>query len=418
MATKFGSWLKHGWNLFTNKDPTDEYQMQMAMEGPYTSYSPTSPRLFVNGNDRTTIAAIYTRIAIDVAQMTIIHARTDENGRFIETIKSDLNNCLNVEANIDQTSTAFVQDIVMSMFDEGVVAVVPVDTTINPMVTNSFDIQTMRVGRIKEWAPMNVKVEIYNDRSGRKEEIFLPKSKVAIIENPFYAVMNEKNSTLQRLNRKIGYLDSVDAQNSSGKLDLIVKLPYMVKSENKKKYASERMASIEEQLTGSKYGIAYVDATEQITQLNRPIENGLQAQIEYLTRMLYSQLSMTPEIINGSASPEQMNNYFSQTIEPIVSAIVDEFSRKFLTKTARTQYQTIMFFRDPFRFVPVNEIANMADKFTRNEIMTSNEFRQVIGMKAADDPGADELRNKNLSQSKEEIMQTPTSSLPDSDESE
>jgi hypothetical protein len=333
----------------------------------------------------------------------IKHVRLDENGRFKEEINSGLQNCLNVEANIDQTGRAFLQDVVMSMLDEGCVAIVPVDTTVNPKISGSYEINTMRTGKIIEWYPAHVRVRVYNERKGIHEEITLPKSSVAIIENPLYAVINEPNSTMQRLIRKLNLLDVVDEQTSSGKLDLIIQLPYVIKSEARRKQAEERRKDIEMQLSGSKYGIAYTDGTERITQLNRPAENNLMKQVEYLTSMLYSQLGLTQSIMDGSADEKTMLNYYNRTIEPILSAIVDEMKRKFLTKTARSQNQTVMYFRDPFKLVPVENIAEIADKFTRNEIMTSNEIRQIVGMKPSNDPGADELRNKNLNQSTEEM---------------
>jgi hypothetical protein len=333
----------------------------------------------------------------------IKHVRLDDDGRYVEEINSGLHSCLNIEANIDQTGRAFIQDVVMSMLDEGCVAIVPVDTTVNPAVSGSYEINTMRTGKILEWYPAHVRVRVYNDRKGIHEELTLPKSTVAIIENPLYAVINEPNSTMQRLIRKLNLLDVVDEQTSAGKLDLIIQLPYVIKSEARRKQAEERRKDIEMQLAGSKYGIAYTDGTERITQLNRPAENNLMKQVEYLTSMLYSQLGLTQSIMEGSADEKTMLNYYNRTIEPIVSAIVDEIKRKFLTKTARAQKQTIMFFRDPFKLVPVENIAEIADKFTRNEIMTSNEIRQIVGMKPAKDPGADELRNKNLNQSGEEL---------------
>jgi hypothetical protein len=347
------------------------------------------------------VTAVYNRIALDVAALDIQHVRLDDRGRFDDMIDSGLNTCLTLEANKDQTSRAFIQDVVLSMMDEGAVAIVPVDTTFNPEITGSYDIQTMRTAKILEWYPDQIRVRIYNDRSGQKEDITLPKSVVAIVENPLYAVMNEPNSTLQRLIRKLNILDDVDEQSGAGKLDLIIQLPYTIKSTARKQQAEERRANIEEQLAGSKYGIAYTDATEHITQLNRSVDNHLMSQIEYLTSMLYSQLGITQEIMNGTADEKAMLNYNNRTIEPIVSAIVDEMKRKFLTKTARAQKQSIIFFSDPFRLVPASELAELADKFTRNEIMTSNEIRQIIGIKSADDPKADMLVNANLNQSKE-----------------
>jgi hypothetical protein len=340
---------------------------------------------------------------MDVAAIEIKHVRLDEEKRYLEDIDSDLNNCLSLEANIDQTARAFEQDVVMSMLDEGCVAIVPVDTTLNPLKTGAYDIQTMRTGKIIQWFPEHVKVNIYNDKTGRREDILLPKKVVAIVENPLYAVINERNSTMQRLVRKMALLDFTDERTASGKLDLIVQLPYIIKSEGRRLQAETRRKDIENQLAGSKYGIAYTDGTEKITQLNRPVENNLMSQIEYLTSMLYSQLGLTAEILNGTANDATMLNYYNRTIEPIISAITDEMNRKFLTKTARSQNQAIKFFRDPFKLVPVANLADIADKFTRNEIMTSNEFRQIVGMKPSDDPNADELRNKNLNKSKEEL---------------
>jgi hypothetical protein len=345
-----------------------------------------------------------TRVAMDVAAIDIKHVRLDDNERYSETIKSGLNECLSIEANLDQTGRALKQDIVMSMFDEGCVAIVPVDTTINPRKSNSYDILSMRVGKIVEWYPEHVKVKLYNEKTGEKEDVVVPKKTVAIVENPLYSIVNEKNSTLQRLIRKLNLLDAVDEQSGSGKLDLIIQLPYTIKSDTKREQAEKRRADIENQLTGSKYGIAYADATERITQLNRPIENNLMKQIEYLTNLLYSQLGITQAIMDGTADEKTMLNYYNRTVEPIVSAIVDEMKRKFLTKTARSQRQTILAFRDPFKLVPVNDIAEIADKFTRNEIMTSNEIRQVIGLKPSDDPKADQLINSNISQPTDESM--------------
>lgn len=382
--------LTHGWNAFQNRDPT--YVSRGT--GPGYAQRPDRTRL-TRGNERSIITSIFNRIALDAAAIKINHCKIDENGRFESIIKSSLNECLTVEANIDQTSRAFIQDAVMSMFDEGSVALVPVDTTINPNITGAYDVCTMRTGKILEWKPQSVKVRVYNDRTGLKEDIELPKKSVAIIENPLYAVMNEPNSTLQRLIRKLNLLDVIDEQSGSGKLDLIVQLPYVVKSPTRKEQAEKRRKDIEEQLKGP-YGIAYVDGTEKIIQLNRPVENNLMKQIEYLMNMLYSQLGITQAILDGTADEQTMLNYYSRTIEPILSAIVDEMKRKFLTKTARTKMQTITFFRDPFTLVPINNIADIADKFTRNEILTSNEIRQIIGMRPSKDPKADELRNSNL----------------------
>ena len=383
--------LQHGWNAFMNKDPTRGYYDT----GPGYSYRPDRPRL-TRGNERTIVTSIFNRIALDVAALNITHCKVDENGRYVSSIDSSLNNCLNLEANIDQTGRAFIQDVVISMFDEGCVAVVPVDTSIDPEISGSYNVESMRTGKILEWYPKHVKVRVYNENTGIKEDIKLPKSSVSIIENPLFAVVNEPNSTLQRLMRKLALLDVVDEQTSAGKLDMIIQLPYTIKSEARRTQAEARRKDIEMQLTNTKYGIAYVDATEKITQLNRPLENNLMKQIEYLTNMLYSQLGITQTILDGTADEQTLLNYHSRTIEPIASAIVDEMKRKFLTKTARTQKQTITFFRDPFKLVPVNNIADIADKFTRNEVLTSNEIRQIIGFKPSSDPKADELRNSNL----------------------
>lgn len=397
MEYSFGSRLKHAWNAFMNRDPTGGYRGL----GTSYSYRPDRPRLS-RGNERSIVTSVYNRIALDVAQVGIKHCRLDDNGRFIEEMKSSLNDCLNIEANIDQTGRSFIHDVVMSMLDEGCVAIVPVDTTIDPAKSGSFDIQSMRTGKIIDWYPAHVRVRVYNDRKGEKEDILLPKKSVAIIENPLYAVINEPNSTMQRLIRKLNLLDSIDEQSGSGKLDLIIQLPYIIKTEARRQQAENRRKDIENQLAGSKYGIAYTDGTERITQLNRPVENNLMKQIEYLTSMLYSQLGISQSVLDGTADEKTMLNYNNRTVEPIISAIVDEMKRKFLTKTARSQRQTIAFFRDPFRLVPVNDIAEIADKFTRNEILTSNEIRQIIGMKPSDDPKADQLINSNISQPTED----------------
>ena len=395
MDLSFGSRVKRLWNAFTNRDPTINYSYS-SMGSSY-SYRPDRPR-FTRGNERSIITSIYNRIALDVAAIDIRHARLDDSGRYKEDINSGLNNCLTLDANIDQTGRAFIQDIVMSMCDEGSIAIVPVDTTDDPTLTNSYDIESMRTGRITQWMPRHVKVEVYNDRTGRKEDLILPKERVAIVENPFYAVMNEPSSTLQRLKRKLNLLDVVDEQASSGKLDLIIQLPYVIKSQARRDQAESRRKDIENQLSGSRYGIAYTDGTERITQLNRPVENNLLKQIEYLTNLLYSQLSINQAVMDGTADEKTMLNYNNRTIEPIVSAIVDEMKRKFLTKTARTQGQYILYFQDPFKLVPVADIAEIADKLTRNEIATSNEIRQTIGWRPSSDPNADILRNKNLSE--------------------
>ena len=401
MGISFGSRLKHAWNAFLNRDPTKYYRNM----GVGYSYRPDRPRL-TRGNERSIVTSVYNRIALDVAAINIQHVRLDENDRFSEVIPSGLNNCLTTAANIDQTGRAFIQDIVLSMFDEGCVAIIPVDTDDNPEKGfGSIKIETMRTGKILEWYPQFVKVRVYNDVSGYKEDILVPKNTVAIIENPLYAVINEPNSTMQRLIRKLNILDAIDEQSGSGKLDLIIQLPYVIKTEARRQQAERRRKDIENQLAGSKYGVAYTDGSEHITQLNRSVENNLMKQIEYLTSMLYSQLGITQSILDGSADDKTMLNYYSRTIEPILSAIVDEMKRKFLTKTARSQRQSILFFRDPFKLVPVNDIAEIADKFTRNEIMTSNEIRQIVGMKPSSDPNADVLRNKNLSAPKAEVPQ-------------
>ena len=402
MELTIGSRIKHAWNAFLNRDPTSTYDNY---PGGYY-YRPDRVRL-TRGNERSIITSIFNRIALDVAAIDINHCRLDENDRFKEYIPSNLNNCLSLEANIDQTARAFIQDAVMSMFDEGCVALVPIDTTENPKDSNSFDILTIRTGKIVKWYPSHVRVEVYNDRKGIKEEITLHKSKVGIVENPLYAIMNEPNSTLKRLMRKLVLLDAVDEQSSSGKLDLIIQLPYVIKSEARKEQANQRRQEIENQLRGSKYGIAYTDGTERITQLNRPVENNLMKQIEYLTSMLFSQLGITQTIMDGTADDKTMLNYYTRTVEPIVSAIVDEMIRKFLTKTARTQKQTILFFRDPFKLVPVNDLAEISDKFTRNEILTSNEIRQIVGRKPSNDPKADKLINSNLNHPEENTNDNP-----------
>ena len=400
MEFSFGSRLKHAWNAFVgNKDPT--YYRDI---GNGYFYRPDRPR-FTRGNERSIVTSVYNRIALDVAGINIQHCKLDDEGRFVSIIESKLNNCLNLEANIDQTGRAFIQDIVMSMLDEGCVAIVPVDTTIDPRVTGSYDISTMRTGRIIEWYPSYVKVRVYNDRIGEKQDITLPKSAVAIIENPLYAVINEHNSTMQRLIRKLSLLDITDEQTASGKLDVIIQLPYVIKTEARRQQAENRRKDIEMQLASSKYGIAYTDGTERITQLNRSVENNLMKQVEYLTSTLYGQLGLTQSIMDGTADEKTMLNYYSRTIEPIVSAIVDEMKRKFLTKTARSQLQSIVYFRDPFKLVPVNELAEIADKLTRNEIMTSNEIRQKIGMKPSSDPKADQLVNSNVRQPDNQVLQ-------------
>lgn len=410
MELNFGSRLMHAWNAFTNRDPT--YPRTLG-----DSYYHRPDRVqFTRGNERSIATAVYNRIAMDVAAVEIRHVKLDENMRYSSDIDSGLNKCLNLEANIDQTGRAFIQDVVMSMLDEGCVAIVPVDTSMDPTVSGSYSIDSMRTGKIVQWYPQHVKVRLYNDRTGKKQEVTLPKSTVAIIENPLYAVINEPNSTMQRLIRKLSLLDVTDEQTASGKLDLIIQLPYVIKTQSKRDEAERRRKEIERQLAGSKYGIAYADGTERITQLNRSVENNLMKQIEYLTEMLYSQLGITQTVMDGTADEKTMLNYNNRSIEPIVSAIVDELKRKFLTKTARSQGQSIMMFRDPFKLVPVNNIAEIADKFTRNEIMTSNEFRQVIGMKPSDDPKADQLVNANISQPKEEYEEQEIQDMQEQEE--
>ena len=391
--------IKHAWGLFTNtnnKNPT------VKPEGSSYTISPTRPR-FTRGNERTIVTSVYNRIAIDASTIDIMHVRLDDEGRFKEPIKSNLNNCLTVEANIDQTSRAFMLDIVISLLDEGCVAVVPVKTTLNPNNTESYDIEELRTGRIMEWFPKHVLVRLYNDETGMYQDITLPKSQVAIIENPLYTIMNEPNSTMQRLIHKLSLLDIIDEESSSGKMDLIIQLPYIIKNDTKRSQAEERRKQIEDQLRGSRYGVAYIDGTEKVTQLNRSVENNILKQVEYLTNLLYSQLGLTQTIMDGTADENAMNNYYNRTVEPVVSAIVDEFHRKFLTKTARTQGQAVMFFRDPFKLMSVTGIADTADKFTRNELLSSNEFRQIIGRKPSTDPKADMLLNKNISHAPEEM---------------
>ena len=383
--------LQHGWNAFMNKDPTYNRQDY----GMSYFHRPDRPRL-TRGNERSIVTATYNRIAMDVAAITMKHCRLDANGRYVEDIDSNLNKCLSLEANIDQTGRAFIQDAVMSMLDEGVVALVPVETTLDPFVTGSYDILSLRTGKIVEWYPAHVKVRVYNERTGVKEDIILPKKNVGIVENPLFAVMNEPNATAQRIIRKLSLLDIIDEKSGAEKLDLIIQLPYVIKSEARRQQAENRRKDIEMQLSSSTYGIAYTDGTERITQLNRPVENNLLKHIEFLINMMYSQIGFHQSILDGTADEKTMLNYNNRILEPFASAIVDEMKRKFLTKTARSQLQTIAFFRDPFRLVPVNEIAEIADKFTRNEIMTSNEVRQIVGLKPSTDPKADQLINSNL----------------------
>ena len=393
MELTIGSRFKKAWNIFTNRDPTYTYRD----EGISYSYRPDRPRL-TRGNERSIVTSIFNRISLDVASIDFKHCRMDKNGRYISTMDSTLNDCLTVSANIDQTGRAFIQDAVMSMLDEGCVALVPIDTDDNPYETNSYYILSIRTAKILEWKPTKVKIRVYNDRTGNKEEVWVSKSNVAIIENPLYSVINEPNATMQRLIKKLSLLDVTDEQTASGKLDLIIQLPYVIKTEARRQQAENRRKDIESQLAGSKYGIAYTDGTEHITQLNRSVENNLMAQIEYLTNMVFSQLGITQSILDGTADEQTMLNYYNRTIQPIVDAITEEMERKFLTKTARTQLQTIAAFRDPFKLVPINNIAEIADKFTRNEILTSNEIRQIIGMRPSMDPKADQLVNSNISQ--------------------
>lgn len=393
MELNIGSRLKRAWNAFTNRDPTGGYKSV----GPGYSLSPSRPRLS-RGNEKSIVNAVLTRIAMDAAAIDIKHCRLDKNGRYLEDVDSPLNDCFNLSANIDQTGRAFKLDVYLSLLDEGCIALVPIDTTDNPDDTNSYDINSIRTAKILDWYPRHVRVLAYNDRTGEKEELVIPKSQVAIIENPAYSVMNEPNSTMQRLKKKLSLLDATDEQSASGKLDLIIQLPYAVKSELKRQQAEERRKDIEDQLMNGKYGIAWTDGTEKITQLNRSVENNLMKQIEYLTNLFYSQLGVTQSVMDGTADEKTMLNYNNRTIEPLVAAVVDEVKRKFLTKTARTKGQSISYFTDPFKLVPVDNIAEIADKFTRNEIMTSNEIRQIIGMKPSDDPKADRLINSNISQ--------------------
>lgn len=396
MEMSLGARLKHAWNAFTSRESIWSH----LDVGPGYYYRPDRPS-FTRGNERSIITSVYNRIALDVAAITIQHVRLDDEGRYTSTMDSSLNNCLSLEANLDQTGRAFIQDVVQSMLDEGCVAIVPIDTDIDP-TNGSYKIDTVRTGQILEWYPEHVKVRVYNERTGKKEDIVVPKRMTAIVENPFYSVMNESNSTMQRLVRKLNILDAIDKQSGSGKLNLIIQLPYVIKTEARRQQAEKRRRDIEQQLSDSKYGVAYTDGTEHIVQLNRPVDNNIMSQIEYLTSMLYSQLGLTQGIMDGSADDKTMLNYLTRTVEPILAAVVDEMKRKFLTKTARSQKQSIMFFRDPFKLVPVGDIAEIADKMTRNEIMTSNEIRQKIGMMPSKDPNADKLRNSNLSAPKEE----------------
>lgn len=396
MKETIGSKFKRAWNIFMNRDPTS-YQAASYFGSSY-GYRPDRIRM-TRGHERSIVTAICNRIALDVSAISLVHARVDENGHFLEYIDDTLHQCLTVEANLDQTGRALRQDIVMSMLDEGCVAVVPVEADFDPDENSSYKIYSLRTGKILEWMPQHVRVRLYDERTGRFEEVVVAKKYTAIMENPLFAVMNEPNSTMQRLIRKLNILDAIDEQSGSGKLDLIIQLPYVIKSQARKEQAEQRRRDIEQQLSGSKYGIAYTDGTEHITQLNRGVENNLMSQIEYLTKMLYSQLGITESVMDGTANEETMLNYHNRTVEPILSTIADEMTRTFLTKTARTQKQAISFFRDPFKISPVSQIAEIADKFTRNEIMTKNEFRSIIGMRPSDDPRADELRNSNINQS-------------------
>lgn len=400
MDQKFRNTVRRSWNAFKNHSGFEMVPEPFS----HSSYQKPDRIRLSAGNERSIINSVYNRIAMDASSINIRHVKLDDNGRFTSIVDSTLNRCLNDDANIDQTGRAFIQDVVMSLLDEGCVAIVPVDTDTNPD-SGPYNILSLRTAKVVQWNPRTVKVKLYNDQNGMHEEIYMPKSRVAIIENPLYSVMNEKSSTLQRLIRKLNLLDAIDAQSGSGKLDLIVQVPYVTKDEIKRKRVADRKADLETQLKDSPYGVAYIDATEKITQLNRPVDNNLMKQIEYLTSMLYSQLGITQSILDGTADEKTMLNYYNRTIEPIIAAIVDELKRKFLTKTARSQRQTISYFRDPFRLVPVSEISEIADKFTRNEIMSSNEIRQIIGLTPSSDPKADELRNKNLNESSESIKE-------------
>ena len=404
--------IQHGWNAFFNRDPTPYFNAG-------SSYYARPDRVkFSGGNERSIVTSVYNRIAMDAASIEIKHVRLDKNGRYTETIDSSINDRLSFSANIDQTGRAFLQDVYMSMLDEGCIAIVPVETSIDPKVSGSYNIDSMRTAKILEWKPTEVRVRLYNDRTGNKEELWLPKSMVAIVENPLYAVINERNSTMQRLVRKLNLLDAIDEQSGAGKLDMIIQLPYVIKSQTRRDQAEERRKSIEDQLSNSKYGVAYADGTERIIQLNRPVENNLLKQIEYLTSMLFSQLGMTQAILDGTADEKTMMNYYYRTIEPIVAAPVDEMKRKFLTKTARTQHQSIMYFRNPFKLVPVNDLAEIADKMTRNEIMTSNEIRQEIGLKPSNDPKADHLVNSNITQPTDAVKEPDEVNEPNLEEGE
>lgn len=413
MEETFGSRLKHAWNAFFNRDPTEE-----RWNAGVSYYSRPDRVKFSGGNERSIVTSVYNRIAMDAAAIDIKHVKLDKDERYSETIKSGLNECLTVEANIDQSGVAFRQDIFMSMLDEGCIAIVPVETTLNPNLTGSYDITSLRTGKILEWRPDKIKVKLYNEKTGEREDVWVKKKNAAIVENPLYAVINERNSTMQRLIRKLNILDAIDEQSGSGKLDLIIQLPYTVRTELKQQQADKRLKNIEDQLANSKFGIAYADSTERITQLNRPVENNLMKQIEYLTSMLYSQLGITQAVMDGTADEQTMLNYYSRTTEPLIRAVVDEMKRKFLTKTARSQNQSIMYFRNAFSLVPVTQLAELVDKFTRNEVATSNEMRQVLGWKPSNDPKADQLRNSNISQSKEEIKAQAGLDIPNANSEE
>ena len=399
--------IQHGWNAFkNNRDPTQGW------DGGRSYHSRPDRVRFTNGNDRSISTSIFNRLALDAASIDIEHVQLDEDGRYAKTLDSGLNTCLNLEANLDQSGKAFLQDAYMSLFDEGSIAIVPVDTTLDPNDTSSYSIQTMRVGKITEWKPQMVKVQLYNERTGEKEDIWVPKRNAAIVENPFFAVMNQKNSTMSRLTRKLALLDAVDEETSSGKIDMIIQLPYQIRTDARRNQAEQKLKDIENQLTSSsKYGIAYIDATDRVIQLNRPLENNLMKHIEYLTSMVFTQLNITQEIMDGRANEEVMLNYYNRTIEPVVRAVVDEMKRKFLTKTARTQGQSIMYFRDQFSLVSISKIAEIGDSLTRNEIATSNEMRQTIGWKPSKDPRADELRNKNISDGNTANIANPNTQL-------
>jgi len=395
----FGEWLQHGWNVFRNKDPSPKTDYYTSIS---SSYRLDRTRL-TGGNERTIVASIYNRLALDASSVNMMHAKVDQNGSYQETLDTGLNRCLSISANVDQTGRALIQDVILSMFDEGVVAIVPTDTTLNVHQTMSFDVSEMRVAKIVKWEPEYVTCHTYNEKTGKYEDVRVPKKTTAIIENPFYAVMNERSSTVHRLLNKLRLLDIVDEQTSSGKLDLIIQLPYVIRNDARKVQAESRRRELEEQLASSKYGVAYTDGTEKVTQLGHSIDNNLLDQIEYLQKLLYSQLGLTEEIMNGTADEKVMMNYYSRTIEPILAAIADEMTRKFLSKTAITQHQRILYIRDPFKLVPVSNVADIADKFTRNEILSPNEIRSIIGRKPISDERANELRNRNLNASDDQI---------------